>query len=73
MKETDIIDIETIEDEMENTSKSGIEFLDLITEHNVFSYIENTQMGQMLSLPIDQMRSAVKSWKVRQKTSILKL
>ena len=37
-----------------------------LTGTNIFSYIQKTKLGQLLSLPTEQMKQVVKAWKVRQ-------
>jgi len=37
-----------------------------VNEENVFTFVKSTKLGQLLALPIDQMRQVVQAWKIRQ-------
>ena len=67
MKETRVIDLVTNDEESDNGSLPEFNFPEDISRDNVSTNIENTRLGQLLSLPIDKMRSVVKAWKIRQK------
>jgi len=64
MEDKEVIDLE---DKTLDVIDDYTEIPSELSQSNIFSYIQETKLGQLLSLPTVQMKQVVKAWKLRQK------
>jgi len=66
MENKEVIDLVNKDQNMEDMDIDEQSQLTQVNEENVFTFVKSTKLGQLLALPINQMRQVVQAWKIRQ-------